>query len=364
MAFRALPLSLLLFPAIASAQAPVTVRAASAIVVDAETGAVLYSKNADLKRPPASCTKIMTALLLQENTLPSDPITAPPGTKKVGGSRLNLAPGETLTAAEMLDALMIKSANDVAHAIATKIAGGDAGFARLMNRRAKELGCRNTNFCNPHGLPNPNHYTTAADLATIARAAIRYPEIAGASTADVRVLNRRGGTATTVLKNRNPWITKTDGAIGLKTGWTTAAGHCFVGAARRGEMAIVTVVLKSPDWVGDTARLVDWAYENFESRLVATKGEKVAEVKVQGGDSPSVALVASRDVRIVVPLSQPTPEWLLPEAVTAPIAKNQTVATGRLTLFDGTSWEVGLYAGEAVALPHGAAGLDRMRQDK
>lgn len=247
---------------IALAQPALTIRAKAGIIVDAASGIVLWEKNPDAKMYPASTTKIMTGLLLIENTLPDDMIKAPRDVQSVGESSMNLVPGEKLSAVDLLTGIMLRSANDGAYAAAIHVAGSNKKFAAMMNERAAALGCSSTNFVNPHGLHHDQHYTSARDLAIIARAAMMNDQFRAVVRQPILSISRGDGGAEEI-SNRNRWLGADPSADGIKTGYTRKAGRCFVGSATRDGVQIITVQLNSTDWVADQPKMVDWAFANF-----------------------------------------------------------------------------------------------------
>lgn len=260
-------------------------RAASAIVMDSVSGRVLWQLNADVPRFPASTTKIMTALLLLERTKPTDIITAPLDIEKVKESSMHLKPGEKISAQDMLYAILLRSANDGCYATAIHVAGSEAAFARLMNERAKEIGCLHTTFNNANGLHDPGHKTTARDLALIAAEAMKHPTFRETVTTYRKKITRGINTKDQWMVNHNKRLRRDDTCDGIKTGWTVPAGRCFVGSASRENWRVITVVLKSKNWQEDTATLFDWAFKNFKRKDVISEGADTEAVPIVGGTS-------------------------------------------------------------------------------
>ncbi|MBX6351777.1 MAG: D-alanyl-D-alanine carboxypeptidase [Thermoflavifilum sp.] len=258
-------------PLLAWADSPerVLINAKAAIVMDAETGDILYSKNANQSLFPASTTKLMTAILLVQYLHPTDPVYISENAAAQHRVRLGLRPGTTITADEALHAILMKSANDVAYAVAETIGGSQEGFARMMNIKARLIGCTNTNFVTPNGLHDDDHMSSARDIALILREALRYPEI-------VRVLQTREYTvAGRVIRNGNRLI-YLDHAdfgeiIGGKTGYTSKAMYCLAFAARQHGRVRISVVLGAPRksaMYRETRRLLRFAYEGERVELV------------------------------------------------------------------------------------------------
>jgi D-alanyl-D-alanine carboxypeptidase (penicillin-binding protein 5/6) len=343
-------LAALLLSAISAAQ--VQVSAESAIIIDAESGKVLFQKDQDTSRFPASTTKIMTAMLLLEHCMPTDIITAPPDIDKVTDASMHLKPGEKITAGDMLYALMLRSANDGCVAVAIHIAGSVPKFVDMMNQRAKELGCTNTHFNNPNGLNDDKHTTTAHDLAVIARAAMRYPAFAEAVRTYKHVLKRDPKISKdTLMTNHDKYLMKDPTADGIKTGWTIPAGRCFVGSATRNGYRIITVVLKSKDWQKDHSAMLEWAFADHEREYAFKPNQLLGPLPVQGGKVGEVHLV---------PASNPVHMWRKdvtknlqakfdhPQSVTAPVKKGQKLGEVTLIDEDGFSQKVDLLAAEDV----------------
>ncbi len=285
------------------------IKAVSAILIDAVSGQVLYEKNADQPRPMASTTKIMTALLLcehvpDENTL----IKASKLASMTRESSLHLKMGEKISAHDLLRAILMRSANDACVAAAEHVGGSVSGFADLMNARAQQLGCTHTHFVNPHGLQNKLHYTSARDLALIARQAIQQPRISEVTQLrKCRIARSMDKFDVTMRNHSHKFLEKYPGADGIKTGWTVPAGHCFVGSATRGGWRLIAVVLKSPDFVQETSALMNYGFSHFERRGLTTAGYKVGACPVQNGVMPSVPTATKQAMQVIVPRTPLTP---------------------------------------------------------
>lgn len=317
----------------------VEVGAKSAAVFDAATGRMLWGKDPDTPRYPASTTKILTGLLIAERCSPDEVIVAPPDTETVTGSSMHLHPGERVSARHLLAAILLRSANDGCHAAAVHLAGSDAAFAQLMNERARQIGCTASHFNNPHGLNDKNHTTTARDLGRIACEAMRNQWFAETARQRKWLLERSANQEDLWLFNKNKLLAADPTVDGVKTGYTTEAGHCFVGSATRGGVRVVTVVLDSPDWKKDTRNLLEWAFRTHGERTVVRKGAPAPLVKVEGGVEPAVPTVTSESLRMLVPLGT-QPELratLIPlRGAKAPVRAGQTVAAVKFE--DGKGW--------------------------
>jgi D-alanyl-D-alanine carboxypeptidase (penicillin-binding protein 5/6) len=290
---------ILCVPSLAQSPAP-NVSARAAILVDCATGQVLYEKDADRRLPPASTTKIMTSILLLENTRPDDVIVADEKTALTEETSIHLKPGERISAHDVLYALLLRSANDACVAVGHHIAGSDAKFVEMMNAKAREIGATGTTFNNPNGLPDPRHLTTARDLALIARYATQYPDFNAATRTKSYLMNSRTYKDDLRLRSKTRLLWAYDGADGVKTGWTTQAGNCLVGSATRGGWRLLTVVLNSPDTTGETARLLNYGFGNFHRVPVIAGSQRIGQVGVNGGAARSVQALAKQEVQVVV----------------------------------------------------------------
>ncbi len=336
-----------------AASAQVQVTAASAIIIDAESGKVLWQKEPDASRFPASTTKIMTAMLLLEHCTPDDVIVAPPDIDKVTDASMHLHPGEKITAGDMLYALMLRSANDGCVAVADHVAGSVPKFVEMMNQRAKELGCTHTHFDNPNGLNDANHTTSAHDLAIIARAAMRYPAFEQAVRTYKQVIKRdRTISKDTLMVNHDKYLMKDPTADGIKTGWTIPAGRCFVGSATRYGYRIITVVLKSKDWQKDHQAMLAWAFNNHLREYAFKKDQLLGPLPVQGGTVTEVHLLPSFNPvhvwRKTVAKNLQT-KFDHPASVEAPVKKGQKLGSMTLTDEDGFTQNVDLLAAEDIS---------------
>lgn len=235
------------------------------ISVDRETGKVFGEENADLRLPMASTTKIMTALLVCEDCDMDEVVVVPEEAVGAEGSSIYLKKGETIDVRDLLYGMMLRSGNDAATALAILHSGSVAAFAGRMNERARELGAENTNFVNPSGLPDDNHYTTARDLCKIACTAMNnsmFRTVVGTKSWNGRFRS---------YANKNKTLYNYDGATGIKTGYTLKAGRCLVSSACRDGMEVVCVVLNEPDMYGKSFAAFDDIFAHYELREI-TKG--------------------------------------------------------------------------------------------
>ncbi len=315
----------------------------AAILMDQNTGKVLYEKNADTQMPMASITKLMTLLLtfegIHDGKLQYDqtvPVTE--HAASMGGSQIWLEPGETFTLKEMLKAICVCSANDAAVAVAELVAGSEPAFVSKMNARAAELGMENTNYCNACGLDANGHYSTARDVATLSRFILNTcPEVLEYS--GIWMDELRGGE--THLVNTNKLLKSYSGITGLKTGTTGGAGVCISATATRDDLSLIAVILGSPSGKErfEAARtLLDYGFANYEAGIIPSLPNAPLELPVRGAKQGVVQLdYTDLPLRILLKKGEGKnlrSELVLPESVDAPLAQDQALGT------------VNLYAGE------------------
>ena len=323
--------------------------AVSAIVVEETTGRILYESNAHLPLPMASTTKIMTALIALENCALDEIVTAGHNAFGVPGTSIYLEEGEQLTMEQMLYGLMLSSGNDAAVAIAEHVAGGVDAFCSLMNNRALELGCEQTHFVTPHGLPAADHYTTAYDLAMISREAMQnevFRRIVSTQRATIPWLSRGYDR---ILTNKNRLLGNYEGAIGIKTGYTKAAGRCLSFAAERNGMTLIGVVLNCPDWFDVSAQLLDKTYADYEMKRIFAAGDVVSTVVVSGGTEKSVQVIVQSDVSYpMLKGEEPNVIISLPQELPAGFQKGEIVGVVQLLHNDMSLLEVPIVTKDRV----------------
>jgi D-alanyl-D-alanine carboxypeptidase (penicillin-binding protein 5/6) len=241
------------------------------LLMDAKTGKILYQKDADVRLPPASTTKVLTAILtLESQKRFNELLIVSKSATRVPASKLYLKPGQTVSIEDLLYGVLLASANDASVVLAEGIAGSVERFAELMTKRAHDLGATNTHFSNPHGLTAADHYSTARDLAIIFRYAMKNPtfrQIVHTKMSSVRSVSAGKKTARARLisvRNHNRLLWNYDGALGGKTGYTLAAQKCFVGAVERNGVTLIVSLLGSRDLWGDTKRLLEYGFDNYE----------------------------------------------------------------------------------------------------
>jgi D-alanyl-D-alanine carboxypeptidase (penicillin-binding protein 5/6) len=269
---------------------PVRVTATAAIVMDARTGQVLYSRNAHLIWPPASTTKILTALVALERAPLGTSITISPEVARFRvGSVVGLPAGARISLHDLLYALLLPSGNDVALAIAEGVAGNVSTFVAQMNDTAYRLGARQTHFTSPHGLYDPNHYTTVYDLALIARAAMAEPTFREIVRTERWTFEPPGARAR-VLTNHNRMLWWYPGADGVKTGYVNMSGETLVESATRNGWRLIVVEFHSADIWGDASRLLTYGFGHYRAVELARAGEEMAAVELPGTRSMVVGV--------------------------------------------------------------------------
>ncbi len=360
-------LSVFVTPAFAYMPSTFTVRAEGCLLASADTGEIIYNKNANSRLFPASLTKIMTAIVVLDEckdpaktpvTVTEDALTALAGTD----SALFVVEGEQFTVLDLLYILLVKSGNDAANTLAIHFGGSIEGFVAKMNQKAKQLGMKSTNFVNPHGLHHDNHYTTPNDLFILTKYALGNPtfkEIFGTVRYYVPATNKNDNRrilATTVfIQDPNSEMPSTyyKYVTGGKTGYTDPAGRCLITVAEKGGTSYICVLMKSnvKDENGrkvryefeDTKKLFEWAYETFEYRQIFDTATPVHSCKVEmGADTDEVSVVLKQSVNAIVPKNADKTSFkvevdLHSETVNAPIKKGQTMGTATIT-----------YAGEII----------------
>ena len=334
--------ALLVLPAQAVSGAP-TVDAAAAVLMEKETGAILYEQNAHDKLEPASVTKVMTLLLVLEaiddgRLALDDMVTVSAHAASMGGSQVYLKEGEQMSVDDMLKAVAVVSGNDAAVALAEHLAGSEEGFVEQMNQRAAELGMADTCFVNCTGLPAAGHLTSAHDIAVMSRALIQHPKIRDYTT--IWMDSIRGGQFQ--LANTNKLVRFYEGATGLKTGSTDAAGYCLSATAERDGMELIAVVLKaktSEQRFESAKSLLNFGFANYTLTDVYP-GQALPPVDVLLGEQDTVQPVLAQSSRILVDkaqLNDVTSELRLCENVEAPVEQGQVLGT-ITAYFNGKSY--------------------------
>ncbi|EMA6341427.1 D-alanyl-D-alanine carboxypeptidase family protein [Bacillus cytotoxicus] len=313
-------------------------QASSAIVIEQDTGKVLFEKNPNEKLPPASMTKIMTMLLIMEQVEKGklkleDKVRTSEHAASMGGSQIFLEPGEEMTVNEMLKGIAIASGNDASVAVAEHIAGSEEGFVNMMNKRAKELGLKNTHFQNPTGLPAKNHYSTAIDMAIIAKELMKYPLIRK-YTGKYEDYLREDTDKKFWLVNTNKLVRFYPGVDGVKTGFTTEAKYCLTASAEKNGMRVISVVMGAPtskERNSQVTKLLDYAFGQYTTKKLYKRGEKIQTVQVGKGKKEKVDLVAADNVSLLMKkgedMDKIKKEIIAEKKVKAPIKKGDALGT-------------------------------------
>jgi len=310
----------------------------AAILIDAESGTVMYSKNADTEYPPASVTKIMTMLLVLEacdrgQINLDDVVTISERAASMGGSQMYMEPGEQHTVEELMKGVAMVSANDGCVALAEYLAGTEEIFVENMNKRAKELEMEHTNFVNTNGLPVENHYTTARDISIMSRELLKYTaEHQWFTTWQDNITVGLPGKETEFgLTNTNKLIKQYNGANGIKTGYTAEAGYCLSASATRENLTLIAVVLgcdTSKTRLAEITKMLDYGFAAYEGVKLAEKGQIAGAIEIPKGEPKAVNILVKEDIFVLTKKGEIdgiTTEIKLNEEMEAPIVSGTTV---------------------------------------
>jgi D-alanyl-D-alanine carboxypeptidase (penicillin-binding protein 5/6) len=327
------------------------------LVENGTSGEVLAARNANARVPIASITKLMTVLLTLERTKPADVVTVSPGAAAVGESTIDLRTGERLTVHDLLEAALIQSANDAADALAAYVGrGSEQRFVALMNRRARQLGLRETHYVRPDGLDAPGHVSSAHDVTLLARMLMHRPLVR--QIVRMRTAPIAGGRT---LHTWNDLLSSYPGLFGVKTGHTSAAGWSEVAAARRGPLTIYATLLGSPDRYernADLVKLLDWGFSRYRPAALVTKGAEYGRAEVGYGHSP-VALVAAASLRPWLRVDYPvTRRVVAADTAELPVSRGQSLGQVLVYQRGRLVGSVPLVAARSVSKP-GLAGRVR-----
>lgn len=296
----------LCLPLVKAETADMAPNAKSAILIEASTGQILYEKNSHIKLAPASMTKMMSMLLIIENiengNLKWDEnVKVSANAASMGGSQIFLEPGETMSVEDLFKGIAIGSANDATMALAERIAGTESAFVDLMNKRARELGLKDTNFKNCHGLDVANHYSSAYDMAMIAKELVKHKKVLEFSSIYETYL-REDKPDKFWLVNTNKLIRFYNGADGLKTGYTTEAGYCLTATANKNNMRLIAVVMGEADSNvrnNEVSAMLDYGYNLYSKETIIDKDSIVGTVPVEKGKYRTVDIVPAEEVSIL-----------------------------------------------------------------
>ncbi len=302
--------------------------AGSAIVLDANTGRIYYEKNADQKRAMASTTKIVTAITVIRNCSDLD-AQVKIDNKAIGieGTSIYLRKGEVLSVRDLLYGLMLRSGNDAAVALAIYCAGSIEEFCSLMNETAQLAGAENSNFTNPHGLDDPNHYTTARDLAKITAFALENRDFAQiVSTKNIKIPSSEEGYR--FLSNKNRLLNSLEGCIGVKTGFTSKAGRCLVSTTERNGLRAVCVVLNCGPMFEESADMLNAVHNKYKNYEILQPYNFIADIPLGNGENPTVQVYSKKGLNLSLTeeeYSKINIVYDLPEILSAPVKSDQEV---------------------------------------
>ena len=334
----------------------ITPNAGSAILIEASTGKVLYEKNMNKKMAPASMTKIMTLLLTMEalenkKIKLSDEVVISKNAASMGGTQIFIKEGSKIKVETLLKGISIASANDAAVAIAEYIGGSELNFVNMMNKRAKELGCKNTTFKNPHGLDEEDHLTTAYDLSLIAKELVKYPLALKLTSTYEDYIDVSGENHW--LVNTNKLVRFYSGIDGLKTGYTDNALYCLTATMQRNNMRLISVVMKESSKDNrstDTVNMMEYGFSNYGSKLLINKNDYKKTILVNNAKKRNVNYYINSDVNLIVNKDKKDVKYKIEEElfnVKAPLKKNSIIGKLKLS-YDNNTYEYDLIIKEDV----------------
>lgn len=325
------------YAAIPAGDALPAVTARSAVVMEAATGKVLYQRNMDQLRYPASTTKMMTLIVALENSKLDEVVTASSNASGTEGSTIWLEIGERLTMEQLMYGMMLVSGNDATVAVAEHIAGTVPKFAQMMTKKAHEIGAVNTHFANSSGLPDPEHYTTAYDLALIAAYGYQNPEFAKIVGTKEKQIPWSVNPYNRDLGNENRMLWLYDGGNGVKTGYTDAAGRCLVSAAKRDGVQLIAVVLDAPYMWNDSIAMLDYGFSRVYPLDVVKRGEKFDNIFIPFGENSNISAHARESITVGSDGSDRsayTKKIELKEELKAPVKKGEIIGEVNV-IYDG-----------------------------
>lgn len=284
------------------------IKSKAVVLMDSSSGKVLYQKNMNKKLPLASVTKVMTILLILEaidnKTINmSDMVTISDYASNMGGSQLYLEQGEMRSVEELLNAIIIESANDACAAMGEFIGGSIEKFVLMMNEKAKSLGMENTHFVNSNGLPVDNHYSSAYDIALMTKEVCKYPDVFKISSTWQKTIKiGKNNDKERLLNNTNKLLKMNDNVDGLKTGYTADAGHCISATGKKGDLRLIAVILNAPDSktrFEEANKLLNYGFSNYKGTNIVTKGGEFGEIKINKGYEDNVKVVAKDNFTVL-----------------------------------------------------------------
>ena len=288
----------------------------SAVLIDSDSGTILYKKNENERLAPASMTKIMSMLLIMEaidygNLKWDDEVLISENAASMGGSQVYVQAGETYKVEELLKGIAIASGNDAVVAMAEKISGTTAEFVNLMNKRAAELGAKNTHFVNPHGLDAENHYSTAYDMALIAQELLKHPKILTYTSIYEDYLQKKDGSSIWLV-NPNKLVRFYDGVDGLKTGFTTTAGYCLTATAKKENMRLISVVMganTSEERTSDTTSLLNYGFNTYQNHTILTAKDILGKKRSENSPEEEAQITLTKDYHQLIKQTAKIPNY-------------------------------------------------------
>lgn len=330
----------MLFMPIVKAEDSLNLDSESAILIDEVSGKVLYEKNPDAKLPMASMTKIMSMLLIMEKIESGalkydDKVIISKNASGMGGSQVFLQEGEEYKVEALLKCISVSSANDAVVAMAEKISGSVESFVNLMNEKAKELGLTNTNFANPHGLDAENHYSSARDMSKLAKELLKHKDILKFTSIYEDYLTKPDGSQVWLV-NTNRLVRFYDGVDGLKTGYTTEAGYCLTATAKKNDLRLISVVMKSSSGDArskDTATLLTYGFNSYKNHVIYESNKELGEVNIEGGKKDKVKVYLKDNASVLLGVTENPKEYsfnIKVDTIKAPIKKDTIVGTAEI----------------------------------
>lgn len=337
---------------------PKGIKSESAVVIDSESGRVLFEKNAYEKRPMASTTKIMTLIVALENGDLNKKVKVSKRASQAPNVQMHIKEGEEILLRDLLYPLMLESSNDCAIAVAEGVAGSVEDFATLMNKKAKEIGANNTNFVNPNGLDSDEHYSTAYDMALIANYGLKNSEF-------VKIINTKSysfktDTASYSVNNKNRLLNSYQGGNGFKTGYTNKASNCFVGGAKKGDTQLISTVLcagwgkvgREAKWT-DTYKLLDYGFNNYKTQTIMDKEIKVGTIKVNNSKTEGVNVYTKGNVKYPIKdgeLEKITIKADYEKEIDAPFSKDTKVGEATIMLDENVITKLDILTSESAEI--------------
>lgn len=344
----------LIFPIITFADATPVISGHNAIVIERNSNRILYEKKGFEKAYIASTTKIMTCIIAIENNDLKSIVKISKKAAQTGGSDVGLKENDEIVLSELLYGLMLRSGNDAAVAIAEHTAGNIEEFAKLMNKKANELGAFSTNFVTPHGLDTDNHYSTAYDLAIITNYALKnetFKEIVSTTYHTMTFLNGK----TKELKNTNPLLFSYPGTTGVKTGYTGLANRCLVVSTKQNDMELIAVTLGEPSSklrISDTSKLLNYCFENYKLYNITKLYPQNSLISVKKSIEKNI--IPTYEKELIIPLTQQEQQNItlrkyIPNEINAPVKQNEKIGKVQFTLNDEILGEINLVSPKDIS---------------